>query len=197
MTALTSALPRKSSRTGTHAVIVPSTALIRTTTTAAPNVSLSAATASGLDTMCQKPCDPLFFDSQTSAASGRTTTMVRNVEMTPRDRAVLALPPAPTLRESRAAGAATVLMAGAPHRPLDPAHPPGVRVEPDAVRPAPAAEEAVSDVEGRAGVVLALPAHEVRPREDRLHDRAVAVGGEHRLLLRRVRVGDERLCRTR
>jgi hypothetical protein len=77
MTALTSELPRKSSRTSTQAVIVPSRALIRTTTTAAPNVSLSALSASGLVTTCQNACAPFFFDSHRIAARGRTTMISR------------------------------------------------------------------------------------------------------------------------
>src|SRR5437868_15460201 len=124
MTALTSALPRKSSRTRTQAVTVPSTALIRTTRNAAPNVSLSAATASGLETSCQNPRAPLFCDSQRSAARGRMTTTIRNVVMTPTDRAVLPRPPAPVLRVFDAAdAAATVLMGGPSDRALDPDHP--------------------------------------------------------------------------
>src|SRR5947209_16256922 len=186
MIALTSALPRKSSRTRTHAVIVPSTALIKATMKAAPNVSFSAATVSGLDTICQKPCAPLFFDSQSSAASGRTTTMIRNVEMTPTDRAVLARPPARSVRTLAGADAATLLMGGSSDGPLDPNHATRVGVEPDAVHVAPAAEEPIPDVERRPGVVLLAPAREVRPLQDRLHDWPVAVGGEDRLLFRRM-----------
>ena len=98
MTELTSDLPRKSSRTSTQAVIVPRTPLIRTTTKAAPNVSLSAPTASGLEIVCQNACAPSRLDSQTSAAIGRTTITVRYVEITPTDRAVLARPSALSLR---------------------------------------------------------------------------------------------------
>ena len=47
MIALTTLLPRNSSRTSTHAVIVPTTALTAETSSAAPRLSLSAATASG------------------------------------------------------------------------------------------------------------------------------------------------------
>src|SRR5438445_12491398 len=197
MTALTSALPRKSSRTRTQAVIVPSTPLIRTTMNAAPNVSLRAATASGLDTICQKPCAPLFFDSQRSAARGGTTTGMRKVEKAPTDRAVLARPPARFVRALAGADAATLLMGGSSDGPLDPDHATRVGVEPDAVHVAPAAEEPIPDVERRPGVVLLAPAREVRPLQDRLHDWPVAVGGEDRLLFRRMCVRDERLGRAR
>ena len=65
-------LPRKSSRTSTHAVIVPSTALTAETISAAPSVSFNAATASGADTTAQNSCQPCFPDAQTSAAIGST-----------------------------------------------------------------------------------------------------------------------------
>src|SRR5947207_2209587 len=54
MIALTRLLPRKSSRTSTQAVIVPSTAFVAAASAATPNVSLSAATASGPLTASQK-----------------------------------------------------------------------------------------------------------------------------------------------
>src|SRR5215831_20720689 len=113
--------------------------------------------------------------------------------MTPTDRAVLARPPAPTLGARLVTDAATVLMGGTSDHAFDAHHPARVGVEPDLVHLEPATEEAVADVEGRAGVVLLAPAREVRPLQDGLHDGAVAVGGEDRLLLRRVRVRDERL----
>ena len=69
--------PRKSSRTSTHAVIVPSTALSSATTSDAPSVSFSAATACGLETASQNDCVPSLRDAQTSAASGSITISVR------------------------------------------------------------------------------------------------------------------------
>jgi hypothetical protein len=57
----------------------------------APTVSFSAATAAGLETASQNPSAPSFVDSQKSAASGRTTTIVRKVVTMPRDRAAEAL----------------------------------------------------------------------------------------------------------
>ena len=77
MTAFTSDLPRKSSRTSTHAVTVPSTALSSATATEVHSVSFSAATASGLETASQKPAQPAFVDSKTSAAIGSATISAR------------------------------------------------------------------------------------------------------------------------
>src|SRR2546430_9500239 len=134
MTELTSDLPRKSSRTSTQAVMVPSTALIRTTTKAAPNVSLSAPRASGFETACQNACLPSRLDSQTRAAIGRTTTTIRYVEITPTDRLVLARPSALALRAILPADAATLLMRLASDRALDRDHPTVAQVEPHLVR---------------------------------------------------------------
>jgi hypothetical protein len=77
MIAFTSALPKKSSRTSTHAVIVPITAVINATAKAAPTVSFSAETASGLETTSQKPRAPSLEDSKSSAASGSATISER------------------------------------------------------------------------------------------------------------------------
>src|SRR5438067_1365333 len=197
ITAFTSALARKLSRTSTHAVTVPRTALIRTTTRAVPSVSLRADTASGLETTCQNEWAPSFFDSQTSAAIGRTTTIVKKVEMTPTDAAVLARPPAPTLGDLRAAAAATLLMGGTSDRLLDRDHAARVRVEPNVVHLPPAAEEAIVDVEGRTGVVPLAPGGEARTGglQDRPDRGPVAVGREHSLLLGEVAVRDKCLRR--
>src|SRR6516162_2621319 len=112
--------------------------------------------------------------------------------MTPTDRLVLARPSAVILRTGAVARAATALTGGPSDGLLDLDHL-AARGEPDLVRPDPAAEQLVLDVEGRAGVVLLLPAGQVGALQDRLDDRAVAVGGEDLLLLRRVHVLDERL----
>ncbi len=77
MTAFTSVLPRNESRTSTQAVIVPSTPLRRATPIDVQSVSLSAATASGLETTSQKLRAPAFVDSNTSAAIGSPTIRVR------------------------------------------------------------------------------------------------------------------------
>src|SRR5215470_17010038 len=113
--------------------------------------------------------------------------------MTPTDRAVLARPSAVILRAGAAARAARALMGGASDRLLDRDHASVVEVEPDLVHLAPASEQLVTDVEGRAGVVLLAPRGEVGRLEHRLRDRAIAVLGEDPLLLGGVRVLDERL----
>src|SRR5260221_2584377 len=93
MTALTTDLPRKSSRTSTQAVIVPTTALTSVTTAATPRVSFSAATACGSGTAFQNVCAPWRRDSQTTAAIGSVTTIVNKVVTKPSERAVCALLP--------------------------------------------------------------------------------------------------------
>src|SRR6476661_10951174 len=105
ITAFTIDLPGKSPRTRTQAVTVPQTLLLSTTMKAAPKVSLSADTASGFETACQKASAPLLCDSQTRAAIGKTTTTVRKVEMIPTDMAVLARPPARAASRGRTCGA--------------------------------------------------------------------------------------------
>ena len=91
MIALTTVFPRKSSRTSTQAVIVPSTAFSADTASDAPSVSFSAATASGLETASRNDCVPSLVASHMSAASGRPTMTMRKVVTKPRDRAVAAL----------------------------------------------------------------------------------------------------------
>ena len=61
MSELTMPLPRNESRTSTHATSVPNTPLMSATSSDAPSVSLSAATASGAVTACQKASQPPFF----------------------------------------------------------------------------------------------------------------------------------------
>ncbi len=70
-------LPRKESRTRTHAITVPATALISTTTSETANVSFSAATACGSVTASQKAPSPPSSERSVSAASGIRTTMLR------------------------------------------------------------------------------------------------------------------------
>jgi hypothetical protein len=90
-------------------VIVPNTALTATTTNATPNESLSAVAASGVETASQKPCAPALCACQTSAAIGSRTMTNRNVETTPSERAVVALPLAPILLDVRGAAAERAL----------------------------------------------------------------------------------------
>src|SRR5262245_35923377 len=173
MIAFTIDLPRKSSRTSTHAVIVPSTALIREIRIDAPTVSFSAATASGLEIESQKPPAPSFVDSQVSAASGSTTTIERKVMTKPRDRAVPALSPRRT-RDGCATPTSTLASCAA-HLPLDPRHHALVGIEEVLLHPVPAAEAELIDRElprpGRELLAVLL--------EDALQDRPVAAVSEH------------------
>lgn len=92
---MTNALPRKSSRTSTHAVTVPKNAFVSAARAATASVSFNAATASRFETASQKfPDAPVFVDDQISAAIGNATTSDRNTVTKPRERAV----PAPSLR---------------------------------------------------------------------------------------------------
>ena len=93
MIAFTAAFPRKSSRTRTHAVIVPSTAFRSATSAAAPSVSFRAAIACGDVTASQKLCAPSLLASHTRAAIGSATMTIRKRVTKPRDRAVAALSP--------------------------------------------------------------------------------------------------------
>ena len=77
ITALTIRLPRKSSRTSTHATSVPKTALMSATISDATSVSLIAATASLLEISRQKASMPPLVDLATSAAIGARTSAVR------------------------------------------------------------------------------------------------------------------------
>jgi hypothetical protein len=153
---------------------VPRTALITTTTKAAPNVSLSAPTASGLETVCQNACRPSRLDSQTRAAIGRTTTTIRYVEITPTDRLVLARPSALTLRAILSADAATLLMRGASDGPLDRDHPAVVQVEPhlSAFRQPP---KSLSRMLKSGRCCTSCASLQVSALQDRPHDRPVAV----------------------
>ena len=66
---------------------VPRTAFESAASAATTSVSLSAATASGADTLRQKPDQPSCFDCQRSAAIGSATTTSRNVEAKPSEKA--------------------------------------------------------------------------------------------------------------
>ena len=93
MTAFTSAFPRKSSRTSTQAVIVPSTALSSATTSDVPSVSLSAATASGLVTASQNAARAVLRRLADERGDREHHDQRRYVVTMPRDRAVPALSP--------------------------------------------------------------------------------------------------------
>ena len=68
---LTSDLPRKLSRTSTHAITVPITAFTNATTSAAATVSFSDATACGLVIADQNPWPPLSVERQMTAERTR------------------------------------------------------------------------------------------------------------------------------
>src|SRR6185295_15690171 len=94
MMALRTLLPRNESRTRTHAMIVPKTAVVSTARVETSIVSFSAATACGEETTSQKPDQPLPVDFQTTAAIGSTTITSRKLVTNPtcRGRADVALP---------------------------------------------------------------------------------------------------------
>ena len=77
MTALTSALPRKSSRTSTKAMARPAMELTMATRKAATSVSLRAATASGVVTAVQKELQPSLNALEMRAATGSRTSSDR------------------------------------------------------------------------------------------------------------------------
>src|SRR3954469_17302425 len=194
MTALTNALPRKRSRTSTHATSVPATALIAATRIDRTSVSLSAATACGAVTASQNAARPPSIERATTAASGIRTITLSHSVATPS----ASVPGPPGAAEERArrravrfgaAGAAVraSLGSGDPRRLLDLRDRPLVRVEELVIDLRPAAE--VADGEqalrrrelGLVGV------------EDLLVDGPVAPVGELLLGRRRQREVEERL----
>src|SRR5262245_25038635 len=94
-------------------------ALTSATRNAAPRESFNAACACGLETTSQKPAEPLFVASQTSAAIGSATISVRYAVTKPSESAVEA-----RSLGFRAAGAAATtsatLASCAANLPLDP-----------------------------------------------------------------------------
>src|SRR5689334_22579583 len=115
MTELTNSLPRKSSRTSTHAIAVPVSAFTSETMTAQPSVSFSAATDWGFVTSCQNVSHPAEREVQTSAASGTSTTRLRYPIATPRASAPVADP----VRARNRGRAAVELVANDPvHQPV-------------------------------------------------------------------------------
>ena len=73
MTALTSALPRKSSRTSTQEMASPAMELTTATMAERTSVSSSAETANGLVTSVQNALQPPLNALVTTAASGSST----------------------------------------------------------------------------------------------------------------------------
>ncbi len=89
MIALTTDLPANESRTSTHAMIVPNTAVVSTASADIASVSLRAETASGDETTSQNPDQPRSAAFEATAAIGNTTMIRRNVVTRPtcRERA--------------------------------------------------------------------------------------------------------------
>ena len=77
MTALTIPLPRNESRTSTHAIAVPVTALKAATSRAATSVNFSAEAASAFVISSQNVPSPCARELQMSAASGTSTIKLR------------------------------------------------------------------------------------------------------------------------
>src|SRR3954452_17631400 len=149
MIALTRRLPRKSSRTSTQAVTVPKTAFSSATTIETPSVSFSAAIASGEVATDQNCWSPFWREAQKSAAIGRRTITLRYDIVKPSERAAAAAPSFERRRVLRPTAAAWALLASgrSSDRALDRDHAPLVRVEPDIVGVAPAADDLVVDLE--------------------------------------------------
>src|SRR3954468_9035833 len=192
ISALTNALPRKRSRTSTHATSVPATALTAATRIDRISVSFSAATACGAVTASTNACRPPSVDRATTAASGmRTTTLSHSVAM-PSDSRWVEPPGAAEERARRRPGTAAArlrasLGSGDPRRLHDRGDRALVRIEELVVDLAPPAE--VADREE------ALRSREPRRvlREHGLVDGPVAPVGERLLGGRRERVVEERL----
>src|SRR4051794_37927594 len=193
MTALTNALPRKRSRTSTHATSVPATALTPATRIERTSVSFSAATACGAVTASTNACRPPSAERATTAASGiRTTTLSQSVA-TPSPSVRAGPVPEESARRRAdgragdAAGLRASLGSGDPRRLLDVGDRALVGIEELVVDLRPAAE--VADRE------QSLRRRELRLvlGEDALVDRPVAPVGEDLLRRRRQGVVHERL----
>src|SRR3954451_6796127 len=87
ISAFTTPLPRKSSRTSTHAISVPVTAFIATTMSEVIRVSLNAAIDCGVVTTSKNLPSPPSSDLTATAASGSSTITDRYVIATPRPSA--------------------------------------------------------------------------------------------------------------
>src|SRR5439155_11697681 len=160
MAALTRAWPRKSSRTSTQAIRVPTTALIPATTRETTRVSLSAEDASAAEIESQKESSPPLLEPQTIAAMGSKTIRLRYAVTRPKPSA------RPDGARSIGSGRAAALASGASDLLLDPGHDPGLRVEEPLLHLVPAAEE--GDVE------QPRPRGELELVGDALHHRPVA-----------------------
>src|SRR3954447_6653345 len=198
ISALTAPLPRKRSRTSTHATSVPATALMAATRIDRTSVSFSAATACRFVTASQNACRPPPAERRRTAASGIRTMTDSHSVATPSESAPDPPGAAEESARRRAVGSADCadpdppalsasLRSGDPRRLLDLRDRALVRVEELVVDLRPAAE--VADREE------ALRRRELRlvRGEDRLVDRAVAPVGERLLGVGREREVEERL----
>src|SRR6187200_243865 len=188
ISALMTPLPRKRSRTSTHATSVPVTALIAATASEHPSVSLSAATAWRLVTADQNASSPPSVERASSAASGTRTMTLSQSVASPNPSAPG--PPTTAPRSPRRRTAAPVrasLGSGHPRVLLDLRHRARVGVEELVVDLRPAAEVADREQPLRRREPRGrLPGHR------RVHG-AVAPRGEGALRRRRDRVARERL----
>src|SRR5437763_7265693 len=178
ISAFTTALPRNSSRTSTHAISVPITTLIRVTTTDTPTVSSSAARACGEVTSLQNWLSPPSSDFCTTAASGSSTITLSQTTAIPptsggRDRLLA------EERAGRAPGSASALLGSGDSQPLlDLGDDPVARIEELRHHLVPAAHVVDREEAGGRGELALV--------HERGHNRSVAALGED--LLRRVGV---------
>src|SRR4051812_34086166 len=182
MRALTKLLPRKSSRTSTHAISVPVTTLISATIAEITTVISSAARAAGAVIASHSPPIPLSSDFVRTAASGSRTMMLNHSEVTPSPTGPIVAPVA-----GRRRGSATVAIGLARRLVVDLGHGALVRVEELVVDLAPAAE-----VVDRPQLLRLREVGRELGRHRRV-DRAEAGLGPRRLALGRVLEVDERL----
>src|SRR5688572_713598 len=186
MIALTTLLPRKSSRTSTQAMRVPVTPFTSTTSREATNVSLSAATAAGEVTSSQNAESPPSNDDAITAAIGMRTMSVRYAVESPRTR-----PPARLDPPVRAGSltASELVVSRDSQLVLDVEEDALLAVEEPRADVAPAAEVGDREEAGRLRVVELA--------EHVLDHWAVALLAEHALGVRRAEVVDELLRRGR
>src|SRR3954462_5493285 len=191
MSALTTLLPGKRSRTSTQAISVPAAAFTAATASDAASVSFSAATAAGAVTASQNAARPPSSERATTAASGSTTmrlsqTVAIPAPSRPREAAAATRErPAGRRAGARAVTASTV--SGDPRLLLDLREGARRRVEERVVDLAPAAEVADREEARRRRKLRRVGL------QDGLVDGPVAPVGE--LLLRRLgeREAHERL----
>src|SRR5688500_1287903 len=182
MSALTTRLPRKSSRTSTQAIRVPVTTLTATTASDTYNVSFSAAQASGALTASQNAPAPPSSERTTTAASGTSTIRLNHATASAPGGAA-----SPMGRRGARAGSgrAAESAGGDTEPPLDLGHLARGGDEELVVDRAPPAELVAREQLRRVGE-LARVGH-------RLGHRAIALGDEDPLGRGRAHEVDERL----